>query len=31
MPGNFLEATTKGAHFNYPYFVLNFKDDGKSK
>jgi hypothetical protein len=31
MPGNFIEATTKGPHLNYPYFVINFKDDGKSK
>ena len=31
MPGNFIEATTKGPHLNYPYFVINFKDDGKSR
>jgi hypothetical protein len=31
MPGGFLAATTKGPTYNYPYFALNFKDDGKSK
>jgi hypothetical protein len=31
MPGSFLAANTKGPVYNYPYFALNFKDDGKSK
>ena len=31
MPGTFLADTTKGPSYNYPYFALNFKDDGKSK
>jgi hypothetical protein len=31
MPGTFLASTTKGPSYNYPYFVINFKDDGKSK
>jgi hypothetical protein len=31
MPGTYLADLTKGPSYNYPYFVLNFKDDGKSK
>ncbi len=31
MPGSFLAKTTKGPTYNYPYFAINFKDDGKSK
>jgi hypothetical protein len=27
----FLQRTTKGPNYNYPYFALNFKDDGKSR
>ncbi len=27
--GEFLEKTTKGPNYNYPYFALNFKDNGK--
>ena len=29
--GEFLEKTTKGANYNYPYFAINFKDNGKSR
>ena len=29
MPGGFLAATTKGPHYNYPYFAINFKDNAK--
>ena len=28
-PGEFLAKTTKGPNYNYPYFAINFKDDGK--
>ena len=31
MPGRFLAATTKGPTYNYPYFAINFKDNGKRK
>jgi Alginate export len=31
LPGEFLAKTTKGPVYNYPYFAINFKDDGKSK
>jgi hypothetical protein len=31
LPGSFLAATTKGPSYNYPYFAINFKDDGKSQ
>jgi len=31
MPGTFLADTTKGPSYNYPYFAINFKDDGKNK
>jgi hypothetical protein len=31
LPGSFLAANTKGPTYNYPYFAINFKDDGKSK
>jgi hypothetical protein len=31
LPGEFLARTTKGPAYNYPYFAINFKDDGKSK
>jgi hypothetical protein len=30
MPGSYLAVLTKGPSYTYPYFVLNFKDDGKS-
>jgi hypothetical protein len=30
MPGTFLSDLTKGPTYNYPYFAINFKDDGKS-
>jgi hypothetical protein len=30
MPGKFLSNTTKGPNYTYPYFAINFKDDGKS-
>jgi Alginate export len=30
MGGEFLEKTTKGPNYTYPYFAINFKDDGKS-
>jgi hypothetical protein len=29
--GEFLERTTKGPNYNYPYFAINFKDDGKTR
>jgi len=29
--GQFLERTTKGPNYNYPYFAINFKDNGKSR
>jgi len=29
--GDFLQHTTKGPNYNYPYFALNFKDNGKSR
>lgn len=28
LPGGFLAATTKGPTYNYPYFAINFKDNG---
>jgi hypothetical protein len=31
MPGTFLADSTKGPSYNYPYFAINFKDDGKSR
>jgi hypothetical protein len=31
MGGEFLERTTKGPNYTYPYFAINFKDDGKSR
>jgi hypothetical protein len=31
MGGEFLEKTTKGPNYNYPYFAINFKDDGTDK
>jgi hypothetical protein len=31
MGGQFLEKMTKGPNYNYPYFAINFKDDGKDK
>ena len=31
MPGTFLVDTTKGPHYNYPYFAINFKDNGLNK
>ena len=31
MPGAFLAGNTKGPTYNYPYFAINFKDDGKSR
>jgi hypothetical protein len=27
----FLRKTTTGAHYNYPYFAINFKDNGRSR
>ncbi len=30
LPGSFLARTTSGASFTYPYFAINFKDNGKS-
>jgi hypothetical protein len=29
--GQFLEKTTKGPNYNYPYFAINFKDDGTTR
>jgi hypothetical protein len=29
--GRFLANTTKGTNYNYPYFAINFKDNGKSR
>jgi hypothetical protein len=29
--GAFLQKTTTGPNYNYPYFAINFKDDGKSR
>jgi len=29
--GEFLQKTTKGPNYNYPYFAINFKDNGKSR
>jgi len=29
--GEFLEKTTKAPNYNYPYFAINFKDNGKSR
>jgi hypothetical protein len=29
MPGSFVSDLTKGPTYNYPYFAINFKDDGK--
>jgi hypothetical protein len=29
--GEFLDKTTTGRNYNYPYFALNFKDNGKSR
>jgi Alginate export len=29
--GQFLHATTKGPNYNYPYFAINFKDDGGAR
>lgn len=31
MPGTFLARMTKGSTYNYPYFAINFKDDGKER
>jgi hypothetical protein len=31
LPGSFLQHTTKGAHYNYPYFAINFKDYGRGE
>jgi hypothetical protein len=30
-PGEFLSTTTKGPTYNYPYFAINFKDNGTKK
>jgi hypothetical protein len=30
-PGSFLAATTSGPAYNYPYFAINFKDNGKTR
>jgi hypothetical protein len=29
--GEFLEKTTKAPSYNYPYFAINFKDNGKAR
>jgi hypothetical protein len=29
--GEFLQKTTKGPNYNYPYFAINFKDNGKAR
>ena len=29
--GQFLQRTTKDPNYNYPYFAINFKDDGSSR
>ncbi len=29
LPGTFLAKMEKGANYSYPYFALNFKDNGK--
>ncbi len=29
--GEFLQKLTKGPNYNYPYFAINFKDDGKGR
>lgn len=29
--GEFLDKTTKGPNYSYPYFALNFKDNGRSR
>jgi hypothetical protein len=29
--GEFLQKTTKGPNYNYPYLAINFKDNGKSR
>ena len=29
--GAFLQKTTTGPNYNYPYFAINFKDDGKAR
>jgi hypothetical protein len=29
--GEFLQRTTKGPNYNYPYFAINFKDNGKPR
>ena len=29
--GQFLQHLEKGPNYNYPYFAINFKDDGKSR
>ncbi len=29
--GEFLQKMTKGPNYNYPYFAVNFKDNGKSR
>lgn len=29
--GEFLQNTTKGPNYNYPYFAINFKDDRKAR
>lgn len=31
LPGAFLATLTKGPVYNYPYFAVNFKDDGKNQ
>lgn len=31
LPGQFLIATTKGPTYTYPYFAINFKDNGKGE
>ena len=29
--GEFLQRTVKGPNYNYPYFAINFKDNGKPR
>ncbi len=29
--GDFLQRTTKGPNYNYPYFAINFKDNGRPR
>jgi hypothetical protein len=31
MPGSFLARTTKGPTYTYPFFAVNFKDNGRPR